>query len=250
LGQTLGKICCLVGLVLLAMPLTAVAAPVATPQTGTPFDPKNFVKTVDNPYSPLTPGTRFVYEGSKDGAPLRVETTVTTESKRILGVDCVVVRDVAFEDGEIVEDTLDWYAQDQEGSVWYFGEDSKTIEHGKVTSTEGSWEAGVQDAQPGIIMPGSPMVDKPYQQEFAPGIAEDMAQVIKLGETVSVKYGTFDKVLVTREWSPLDPGIAEEKSYAPGVGLIRAVSVEGEDERMELIDIQQVQATPAASPAA
>lgn len=223
----------------------ARATPVATPTT-VAIDPANFTSTIDNPYFPLTPGTRFIYEGSSDGTPSRDEMTVTAETKTIMGVECVVVRDVAYEDGEIVEDTLDWYAQDTAGNVWYFGEASQTIEDGVVVDTKGSWEAGVDGAQPGIIMPAKPTVGEPYYQEYAPGVAEDMAQVERLGETVTVPYGSFSDVLVTKDWNPLEPGVVEEKSYAPGVGPILENSIQGENDRLELIEIQTLPATPTA----
>jgi hypothetical protein len=156
----------------------------------------------------------------------------------------VVVREQAYEDGELIEDTLDWFAQDTDGNVWYFGEDSKSIEDGQVVDTHGSWEAGVDGAMPGVIMWAEPKVGEPYQQEVAPGIAEDTAEVARTGETLTVPYGTFSDVLVTKEWNPLDPGVVEEKFYAPGVGLIREVAIEGEDEHLDLIDIQTGAATP------
>jgi hypothetical protein len=236
----------LCGLIAMAALFTggmARATPVATP-TAVAIDPANFTTTIDNPYSPLKPGTRFIYEGSADGASSRDEMTVTAETKTIMGVDCVVVRDVAYEDGEMVEDTRDWYAQDTEGNVWYFGEATETIEGGKVVDTKGSWEAGVDGAQPGIIMPANPTVGDPYYQEYAPGVAEDMAEVLRLSETVTVPYGSFSDVLVTKEWNLLEPGVVEEKSYAPGIGSILENSVQGENDRLELIDIQPVPATP------
>jgi hypothetical protein len=227
----------------MARATTPVATPMVTP-TAVAIDPANFTTSIDNPYFPLKPGTRFIYEGTADGASSRDEMTVLAETKTIMGVECVVVRDVAFEDGEMVEDTRDWYAQDREGNVWYFGEDTETVENGQVTGTEGSWEAGVDGAQAGIIMPANPSVGEPYFQEYAPGVAEDMAEVILLSENVTVPYGSFSDVLVTREWSPLEPDVVEEKSYAPGIGDILENSVQGENDHLELVDIQTVPATP------
>lgn len=209
------------------------------------IDPANFVMTIDNPWFPLTPGTTMIFEGSADGTPLRVETIVTRETRTILGVECVVIHDLAYEDGEVIEDTIDWYAQDKDGNVWYFGEYSQEIEDGKVVGTHGSWEAGVDGAIPGIIMWADPQPGEPYSQELAPGIAEDMAQVVRTGESVTVPYGTFDDVLVIKEWNPLDLGVVEEKSYAAGVGPILEEAIEGEDERLELIQIRADVATPA-----
>jgi hypothetical protein len=240
---------------LLAVALLATAgfvslARASTPTAATPIEPANFVKTIDNPYFPLAPGTVFIYEGSSDGEPARTETTVTTETKSIMGVECVVVRDVDYEDGEVIEDTFDWYAQDKEGNVWYFGEESKTIEDGKVTSTEGSWRAGVDGAQPGIIMLAHPAVGMQYQQELAQGVAEDMAEVLRLGDSLTVPYGAFSDVLVTKEWSPLEPGTVEEKFYAPGVGLLREETVEGGNDRLELVSVTTGGGTPVPAPTA
>lgn len=238
----------LCGLTLIAVLATAGiagATPVATPAPVT-INPADFVATIDNPYIPLIPGTRFIYEGSAEDVALRVETTVTTETRTVMGVTCVVVRDLAYEDGELVEETYDWYAQDVKGNVWYFGEASQTIEDGEVVDTHGSWEAGVDGAQPGIIMPADPVVGQPYAQEVAPGIAEDMAEVARLGESIIVPYGSFKGVLVIKEWNPLDPGVTEEKFYAPGVGLILEMAIEGEDERVELIDVEMTTASPTA----
>jgi hypothetical protein len=244
-----------VGLAFVASVLSsslAVAAD-ATPPAETAaqpiFDPTRFVEVVDNPYFPLQPGTVFIYEGTSDGEAQRGEVTVTDQTKTILGVRCIVVRDTVTVEGELVEDTLDWYAQDRDGNVWYMGEDSKSYENGEVVSTEGSWEAGVDGAQAGIIMPAKPQVGVEYRQEYYAGEAEDMASVLSVGGSVTVPYGAFDNVLVTKEWSPLEPEVVEHKSYAPGVGLVLAESVSGEQERLELVEVRTVaQATPVASP--
>jgi hypothetical protein len=231
----------------------AEAAP-SSPAAGTPYapeiDPADFTTRIDNRYWPLQPGTTFVYDGTSDGEKEHNEVAVTSQTKTSLGVRCVVVRDTVTVDGELTEDTLDWYAQDKTGNVWYFGEESKSYENGKVASTEGSWEAGIDGAQPGILMPADPKVGDEYRQEYYAGEAEDMAAVLKLGGSVTVPYGTFDDVLVTKEWSPLEPDVVEHKTYAPGVGLILSESVQGEQERLELIDIQTGGATPEATPRA
>jgi hypothetical protein len=232
----------------------AAAAAPSSPAAGTPYapeiDPADFTTRIDNRYWPLQPGTTFVYDGTSDGEKEHNEVAVTSQTKTSLGVRCVVVRDTVTVDGELTEDTLDWYAQDKTGNVWYFGEESKSYENGKVASTEGSWEAGIDGAQPGILMPADPKVGDEYRQEYYAGEAEDMAAVLKLGGSVTVPYGTFDDVLVTKEWSPLEPDVVEHKTYAPGVGLILSESVQGEQERLELIDIQTGGATPEATPRA
>jgi hypothetical protein len=175
-----------------------------------------FTTTIDNEYLPLKPGTTFVYEGGAE----RDEMTVTHDTKKVMGVECVVVDDRAWEDGKLIERTYDWFAQDKEGTVWYFGEDTKEYENGKVTSTKGSWEAGVDGAKPGIIMQADPKVGQSYHQEYYKGEAEDMAKVQSLNESVTVPYGSFDHVLVTREWTPLEPSYDEHKYYARGVGQV------------------------------
>lgn len=200
------------------------------------IDPDNFVTTIDNAYFPLKPGTSFVYEGNTGDGLERIEVSVTSDTKKILGVDCTVVRDTVTVGGELAEDTYDWYAQDKEGNVWYFGEDSKEYEGGKVVSTRGSWEAGLNGAQPGIIMKARPVVGEKYRQEYDKGNAEDMAEVVSLSESVTVRTGSYDNCLKTREWTPLEPGVEEYKYYAPGVGQILETPVDDESQRVELIE--------------
>jgi hypothetical protein len=233
-------------LAMLAGGLSATAQE-ATPAYPVTIDPADFRETIDNPWFPLSPGTTWVYEGESDGERERNEVTVTAETKTILGVTCVVVRDIVLIDGEVVEDTLDWYAQDTEGNVWYFGEESKDYEDGELVSTEGSWEAGVDGAQPGIVMLAEPAVGDSYQQEYYVGEAEDKGKVVATGETVTVPYGTFEDVLVTEDINPFEPGKVEQKSYAPGIGLILAEYVQGGDERIELIEVRTE--IPLATPA-
>lgn len=201
------------------------------------LDPANFVAHIDNPYLPLSPGARWVYEGVEDGEVERVEVVVTPDRKQILGISATVVRDTVTVDGDLVEDTYDWFAQDRDGNVWYLGEDSKEYEDGEPVSTVGSWQAGVDGAQAGIVMPADPTVGKAYRQEYYPGEAEDLAEVERRGEFASVPAGEFDDVLVIKEWNPLEPDVVEEKYYAPGVGLILEVVVEGGDGRTELVEL-------------
>ncbi|WP_052721609.1 hypothetical protein [Methanosarcina siciliae] len=201
------------------------------------INPDDFVEVIDNPYFPLTPGTTFVYEGESEGEPIRDEVYVTNETRTVMGVKTIVVRDREFEDGELAEETFDWYAQDKDGNVWYFGEDSREYDEGEVVSTEGSWEAGVNGAQPGIIMKGNPQVGDTYRQEYLAGEAEDMAEVVSMNESVSVPYGSFENCLKTREWTPLEPGIEENKYYAAETGLLLEITVRGEAEKLELVEI-------------
>ncbi len=222
---------------LAALFLSAVAG-FAKPEPYAPvIDPAEFLGVVDNPCFPLTPGTTHIYEGQTSDGFERVEDFVTHRPNRILGVDCTEVLNRAFLDGELIEETLDWYAQDVHGNVWYFGEFSTEFAGGVPVSTEGSWEAGVDGAQPGIIMLADPEVGDTYRQEFYEGVAEDMARVHSLGESVCVSYGCFEDVLVTKEWTPLEPGHIEYKYYAPGVGLILEVGRHSGQESIELVDI-------------
>jgi hypothetical protein len=219
--------------------VSIAAVDLGAKQPPSQIDPDDFVSVIDNPYFPLTPGTTFIYRGETEGEPTRNETYVTYDTKLILGVTTTVVHDQAFDKGVLVEDTFDWYAQDVDGNVWYFGEDTKELDkNGNVISTEGSWEAGVDGAEPGIVMLADPKKGDRYQQEFAPGIAEDMAQVIGFEDSFCVRYGCFEDVLVTKEWTPLERGVVENKYYAKGVGFIFGVMVKGGDEQTELVRVR------------
>ena len=200
-------------------------------------NPADFVDEIDNKYFPLLVGTTFVYEAETDEGTERGEVVVTAGTRRILGVTCVVVRDRVTVNGELREETYDWYAQDK--AVWYFGEDTREYEGGVAVSTAGSWEAGVNGAQQGIIMEASPKVGDAYRQERAKGVAEDMAEVLSLKESASVPYGSFDNLLMTREWSPLNPDIVEHKYYAAGVGQVLTVMVKGGSEQSKLVEIRR-----------
>jgi len=202
------------------------------------IDANNFVSGVDNPYFPLEPGTVLVYEGQSDGEREVVTIHVTDRTKEILGVTCVVVRDTVEIAGEIHEDTFDWYAQDVDGNVWYMGEATKEYENGKVSSTEGSWEAGVDGALPGVIMPADPQVGLAYTQEHYAGEAEDKGKIVALGESVNVPYGSFDEVLVTEDWTPLEPKFLEHKFYASGIGVVFEEIVKGGEGVLRLVDVR------------
>ena len=203
------------------------------------IDPGNFVRHVDNKFLPLKPGTTFIFQGESEGIPTRDEMTVTNATKKILGVTTTVVHHRSYTDGILIEDTFDWFAQDKAGNVWYFGEDTKELdENGNVISTEGSWEGGVNGAEPGIVMLADPKKGKRYQQENAPDIAQDMAQVIGFKASLCVQYGCFKHVLVTKEWSPFEKGVVENKYYAEGVGFIFSKMVKGGDEQSELVRVR------------
>jgi hypothetical protein len=200
------------------------------------IDPADFVAKVDNPYFPLEPGTVLVYEGQSDGEREVVTIRVTGRTKEILGVTCVVVRDTVEVAGEIHEDTFDWYAQDVDGNVWYMGEDTKEFEDGEVVSTEGAWEAGVDGALPGVIMPADPQVGLAYTQEHYAGEAEDKGKILALGESVTVPEGSFEDVVVTEDWTPLEPKILERKYYAPGIGVVFEEIVKGGEGVLRLVE--------------
>jgi hypothetical protein len=149
------------------------------------------------------------------------------------------VRDTVTEDGEVIEDTFDWFAQDRDGNVWYLGEDTKEFEDGELVSTEGSWEAGTKGAQPGIIMQASPQVGVGYRQEYFPGEAEDLAEVLRLDGKATVPFGSFEDLLVIEEWNPLEPKVIENKYYARGIGVVLEEQVKGGSERVELIAFER-----------
>ena len=202
-----------------------------------PGNPDDFVEGISNPYLAFAPGRVFHYEGQTDEGLETNVVEVTKKKKTILGIAVTVVHDQAFLDGELTEDTFDWFAEDKDGNVWYFGEDSKELEDGQVVSTFGSWEAGVDGAVPGIIMLANPKVGLQYQQEFSEGVAEDNAKVISLSETVVVPYGTLSNCLKTAEWTPLERGAREFKFNAPGVGLVLVLSNHGPSQ-MQLTAIE------------
>ena len=164
--------------------------------------------------------------------------TATHSTRKVMGVKCVVVDDRVWAGGKRTEKTFDWYAQDKKGNVWYFGEDSKEYKHGEVLSTKGSWEAGKHGAKPGIIMQAHPKVGQTYRQEYSKGVAEDMAKVLRLNGSAKVPYGPFHHVLETKEWSPLDHGVAEHEYYAAGVGDIKEASVKGPSETLGLVNVR------------
>jgi hypothetical protein len=195
------------------------------------LDSADFASRIDNPYWPMAPGSRWVYrEGDQ-----RTVVAVTDKSKRILGIPATVVHDVVTEDGALVEDTWDWYAQDKEGNIWYLGEATKEFENGKVKSTEGSWEAGVDGAEAGIIVPAKPKVGMTYRQEYLKGEAEDAADVLSVDKRATVPYGSFDELLETKDYTPLEPKLVENKYYAKGVGPVLGITVSGGSDRETLL---------------
>jgi hypothetical protein len=190
-----------------------------------------------NPYFPLTAGTIYRYRGSDDGERFRETATVTYAKKTILGVSTTVVRDVLRRvDGSIAEKTFDWYAADNNGTVWYFGERTATFdEHGNLESREGSWQAGVDGAVPGTIMPADPRPTDAYRQEFYRGHAEDQAWIVQRHASIVVPYGTLHDVVRSFEWTRLEPGVVSAKFYAPGLGIVKERDVAGGNELFKLV---------------
>ncbi len=216
---------------LLGAAAIAIAGPSGAKVKSGPYapkiDPANFQSTVENPFFPLIPGTRWLYRETSGGKSRDNEITVLSEVKVILGVTCTIVHDVVKIGDAIKEDTMDWYAQDREGNVWYFGEATKEyFPHGRV-STEGSWEAGVEGGQAGIIMKANPTPGEPYRQEYRKGVAEDMGQVVAIGESVTVPAGSYAGCVKTKDWSLLEAG-HDFKWYARGLGLVRSESASKE----------------------
>jgi hypothetical protein len=204
--------------------------------TAAAINPADFVSVIDNPYFPLEPGTTYITQ-SPDGSAIGTF-AVTRQTKVVDGVTCIVISDISTVNGELEEKTEDYFAQDKAGNVWYFGEKSAQYENGQVVSTKGSWLAGVNGAAPGIVMEAHPHIGDQYNQENAPGVAEDMAKVLSLSQSVDVPYGTYDHILQTREFSPLDPGSVEHKYYLKGVGFMLAVDlVTGEVEQLVKVKI-------------
>jgi hypothetical protein len=205
------------------------------------LNPANFTTKITNPWWPMRPGSRWVYrETDPDGTRQKVVVTVTTRTKLIAnGVTARVVHDVVTEQGKLVEVTDDWYAQDRRGNIWYLGEATTEYENGKPVSTRGSFEAGVDGAQAGVIMPAHPRPGLRYRQEYYKGHAEDRAKVISLREQAEVPFGHFRPALMTKDVNPLEPKVLEFKFYARGIGPVLAVSVSGGADREELVSYKR-----------
>jgi hypothetical protein len=198
-----------------------------------------FSARVDNPWFPLRPGTIYVYRGVKDGEAARDIVTVTHRKRTIDGAPCVVVEDRLYLEGRLAERTKDWYSQDRRGNVWYFGESTAELNpHGRVVSTEGSWRAGRDSATAGIYMPARPTTGRTGVQEHYAGHAEDHFEVLTLHAAVRVPYVSSSEALLTKEWTPLEPGVVDHKFYVRGIGTVLEQSVKGGDERLELVSVR------------
>jgi hypothetical protein len=211
------------------------------------LDPADFRPTSDHSYFPLQPGQRWTYrEVEEDGTTLRVVVTVSSETKQVAnGVEAAIVRDTVTEDGELIEDTMDWFAQDADGNVWYLGEDTAEFEDGELSTRAGSFEAGVDGALAGVIMPADPEPGMAYRQEYYEGEAEDNGAVLALGQQAEVPAGHYDDALLTADTVALEPDVLEYKLYAPDVGLVLALGISGGGGREELVSMETVDADVA-----
>src|SRR4051794_11559479 len=225
-GSTMKLVAIFAALTAGAVGVTGLAGASEPPK----IDPASFVRTVDNPWFPLKPGTTYTYRGVKDGKRAKDVFAVTHKTRRIQGVTTTVVHDRLYLDGKLAEKTTDWYAQNKRGDVVYFGEATKALDkHGRLTDTEGSWQAGVDGARAGIFMPAHPRVGRTFQQEFYKGHAEDHFRILS-------KARSFMR---TKEGTPLEPGVIDQKYYVRGIGTVREAAVKGGDEHLDLVSIRQ-----------
>src|SRR5262245_3035232 len=208
------------------------------PQSSEPsnLNPADFTTKIDNPYWPMTPGAHWeIRVTDQEGLIQREVMKVTDQTKKIAdGVTARVVRDIVSENGRPVEITDDWYAQDKDGNIWYFGEDTAEIHNGK-KDTSGSFEAGRNGADAGVAMPAHPEVGLTYREESYKGPAEDRTKVLALDQQVDVPFGHFDGAILTDDYTPLEPDVSEYKLYAKGVGPVLALTISGGSEREELV---------------
>ena len=205
-----------------------------------PFiDPQNFTSTIDNPYMSFIPGRKMIFEGNTEDGVEKIEIYTTHKTKNVMGVETRIVWDRVWLNNELREDTEDWLAQDTKGNVWYFGEISKTVLDGKIIHTEGSWEAGIDGAQPGIIMPGNPEVGNSYISEYLPGEAEDMIDILGVHESITTSYGTFYDCIKTRDWTALDVDADEHKFHCKETqGFTLEIGLE-DGETVELVGVTE-----------
>src|SRR5262245_31828315 len=231
-GITVGAVAVSIAALIPAAP--ASSAPSCPRPSGLPA---GFVGLVDNPYLPLTPGTTLTYKGKLDGKPAKDVFSVTDRTKTILGVVTTGGREQGFIQGQLREDTEDWYAQDAAGNVWYFGEDTKELENGQVVSTEGSWEAGVNHARAGIFMPAAPEVGQVFKQEDARNVAEDCFKIVDLNASVKTPFVSSNQALKTEEFSLLEPGVLDNKYYVRDTGVVREQTGQGGNDVLELVSV-------------
>jgi hypothetical protein len=233
-------------------PVASPSAPAQLPTGADPvnLNPSDFSADITNPYWPMKPGTRWIYRGVEQGeSPQDIVIVATATTKQLAnGITARVVRDTARSEGQIVEDTVDWYAQDSAGNVWYMGEQTAEFENGKIVSRAGSWEAGKDGALPGIMIPAQPKVGQKYRQEYKKGEAEDNGEVLATSNMVEVKAGRYEGSLVTMDTSTIEPDVVEFKFYAPNVGPLLALDVSGGAAREELVKIEKANAKAGTGP--
>lgn len=187
-------------------------------------------------------GSRWTYRETGGGETLTIAVEVLDRTRTVDGVEARIVHDRATTTGgATVEDTFDWYAQDDAGNVWYLGEATREFEHGRVVSTEGSWEAGVNGGQAGVVVPARPRTGLAYREEYLKGEAEDRARVLSVDERATVPSGAYRGALLTRNDTPLEPDVMEYKWYARGVGPVLAITTSGGSDREELVAFESGQ---------
>jgi hypothetical protein len=213
------------------------APPVSQSCPKPPALPSQWASQIDNPYLPLSPGTTLTYRGKVDGKNVTDVFAITDQTKLIEGVNARVIHDQVFRGGNLVEDTFDWFAQDADGNVWYFGEDTKELDHGTVVSTEGSWEAGVNRANAGIFMPAHPAVGDFFKQEDARNVAEDCTRIVSLNASVTTPFVASGNALKTEEFSLLEPGVLDNKYYVKGIGNVAERTVQGGSDTLDLVSV-------------
>jgi len=202
-----------------------------------PSLPNQWASQIDNPYLPLSPGTTLTYRGKVDGKNVIDVFAITNQTKLIEGVNVRVIHDRVFQGANLVEDTFDWFAQDANGNVWYFGEDTRELDHGTVISTEGSWEAGVNKAHAGIFMPAHPAKGDFFKQEDARNVAEDCTRILDLGAIVTTPFVSSTDALKTEEFSLLEPGVLDNKYYVKGIGNVKEQTVQGGNDVLRLVSV-------------
>lgn len=222
----------------------SAAARQVQPRPRPKYDPQRFTTYVDNAWFPLKPGITYIYRGNKDGKRARDVYRITNQTRTIDGVACRVVKDRLYLNGRLEEKTSDYYTQDVDGNVWYFGEDTEELDaKGHVRNREGSWRTGKDGAQAGIFMQANPQVGDQFPQEFYRHHAEDHYQVLSLAGKITVPYGTFGRdkmkrnVELTKEWTPLEPGVRDHKYYVRGIGEVKEKTVKGGHELAKLVKI-------------
>jgi hypothetical protein len=202
------------------------------------LNPRDFVPVIDNPYYPLPVGRTLIYRGVRDGQTQTDRVHVTSRTKVIEGITATTVSDVARHNGKLLEKTTDWFAQDKQGNVWYLGEDTAAYLPNGQIDRSGSWQAGVRDGEPGIIMLAHPQIPDAYRQEFLRGQAEDTAWIVNKGGSVRVPFGVVHHILTSLEFTRLEPGVIDQKIYAPGIGIVRELSQKGPLEVARLVSVR------------